>query len=318
MKGLSISTRSFIHEPDGAPENWQGAADNDYSTIVLMRGRTTPTRYLGSLAQWTTSQWHSWLLPASQTLIHLAGFRNHLVDKSLVAFYDVGVAAAIENILKRTRSEILSCLRSRGRLTVEELATALGVSKVCIRRHLGLLGRDQLIAYDVEKQDRGRPSHVYYLTEKSESLFPTGYAAFAQGMLKQIGRQFGESAIQAVIGGYAEEAITTIRYELEHRSGEARLHGFVALLNRSGYDAQVAVLEHGGYIVEQRNCPVRALAFAHRQICDEELRLYRDILDVEVRRECRIAGGSSSCIYKVFLPHEQTGIQLQGKASLEH
>jgi predicted ArsR family transcriptional regulator len=228
------------------------------------------------------------------------------------------VAAAIENILKRTRSEILSCLRSRGRLTVEELATALSVSKVCIRRHLGLLGRDQLIAYDVEKQDRGRPSHVYYLTEKSESLFPTGYVAFAQGMLKQIGRQFGESAIQAVIGGYAEEAITTIRYELEHRSGEARLHGFVALLNRSGYDAKVAALENGGYVVEQRNCPIRALALEHRQICDEELRLYRNILDVEVRRECRIAGGFSSCIYKVFLQPERTGVQLQGKASLEH
>jgi len=209
-------------------------------------------------------------------------------------------------------------LRSRGRLTVEELAVALGMSKVCIRRHLDILGRDQLIAYDVEKQDRGRPSHVYYLTAKSEGLFPTGYSAFAQGMLKQIGRQFGKPAIQAIIAGYAEEALTTIRGELEHRTGEERLHGFVALLNRSGYEANVVALENGGYVVEQRNCPIRALAFEHQQICDEELSLYRNILDVAVERECRIADGFSSCIYKVFLPPKRTGIQLQSKGSLEH
>jgi predicted ArsR family transcriptional regulator len=241
-----------------------------------------------------------------------------LVDKSKAAFYDVGVAATIENVLKRTRSEILSCLRIKGRLTVEDLAVAIGVSKVCIRRHLDLLGRDQLIAYDVERQDRGRPSHVYYLTAKSESLFPTEYAAFAQGMLKQIGRQFGEPAIQAIIAGYAEEAITTFRCELEHKSGEERIQSFVALLNRSGYEANVSALENGGYVVEQRNCPVLALALDHQQICDEELRVYRNILDVDVVRECRIAGGFSSCIYKVFLSQDRTGVHSQSEASLEH
>jgi predicted ArsR family transcriptional regulator len=241
-----------------------------------------------------------------------------LVDKSQAAFYDVGVAAAIENILKRTRSEILNCLRARGRLTVEELAVALGVSKVCIRRHLDLLGRDELIAYDVEKQDRGRPSHVYYLTVKSESLFPTGYMAFAQGMLRQVGRQFGEPAIQAIIAGCAQDAITTFRDKLEHQSGAERMHGFVTLLNRSGYEASVTSLKHGGYVVEQRNCPMLALALEHRQICDEELRVYRNIFDVEVMRECRIAGGFSSCIYKVFLLQDDTGQHSPREASLEH
>ena len=205
----------------------------------------------------------------------------------------------------------------KGRLTVEELAVAIGVSKVCIRRHLDLLGRDELIAFDVEKQERGRPSHIYYLTAKSESLFPTGYAAFAQGMLKQIGRQFGEQAIQATITGYAEEAVTTFRCELEHKSGEERIQGFVALLNRRGYEANVTALENGGYVLEQRNCPVLALALEHKQICDEELRAYRNILDVEVIRECRIAAGFSSCIYKVFLSQDRTGIHSQSVASLE-
>ena len=211
------------------------------------------------------------------------------------------MAATIENVLKRTRTAILNCLKDKGRLTAEGLASAIGVSKVCIRRHLDLLRRDELIAYDVEKQDRGRPQHVYYLTSKSESLFPTGYAAFAQGMLRQIGSRFGAPAVAAILADWAEESIASFRSELANQAGEQRIHSLISLLNRNGYEAQGRALENGDYLIEQRNCPVLALAREHRQICDEELRLYRDSLGLEVKRECRIVSGSQCCIYKVFL-----------------
>jgi predicted ArsR family transcriptional regulator len=224
-----------------------------------------------------------------------------LVDKSSEAFYDVVVAATIEHVLKRTRTAILNCLRSDRRLTVEDLAASVGVSKVCIRRHLSLLGRDQLIAYDVERRDRGRPLHVYYLTSKSESLFPTEYAAFAQGVLKQVGSRFGERAIDAIIAGWTEDAIDEFRSELGNRTGEQRIHGLVSLLNRRGYEAEGKALETGDFVIIQRNCPVLTLAREHQQICDQELRLYKSSLGFKVKRECRIANGSSCCTYKIFL-----------------
>jgi len=57
---------------------------------------------------------------------------------------------------------------------------------------------------------------------------------------------------------------------------------------------------------------------AFYDVGDEELRVYRNILDVEVIRECWIAGGFSSCIYKVFLSQDRTGVRSQSEASLEH
>src|SRR5689334_5905988 len=172
-------------------------------------------------------------------------FRNRLVDKRRTAFYDVVVAATIEHVLKRTRTAILNCLRSNRRLTVEDLAASVGVSKVCIRRHLSLLEQDQLIAYDVERRDRGRPLHVYYLTAKSESLFPTGYAAFALGMLKQVGCCFGEPAVATIIAGCTEEAIDRFQSELAGQTGEQRIQGLVSLLNRNGYEAESRALGGG-------------------------------------------------------------------------
>jgi predicted ArsR family transcriptional regulator len=136
-------------------------------------------------------------------------------------------------------------------------------------------------------------------------------------MLRQVDKQFGKSAVQAILAGFAEEAITGFRCELEHQSGAARIHGLVTLLNRSDYDAKVIAREDGCYVVEQRNCPMLALALEYPQICDEELRVYRNLLDVNVVRECRIAEGFSSCIYKVFLSSNETGIHSQHEVLLE-
>jgi predicted ArsR family transcriptional regulator len=173
------------------------------------------------------------------------------------------------------------------------------------------LERDQLIAYDVERRDRGRPLHVYYLTAKSESLFPTGYAAFALGMLKQVGSRFGEPAVTAIIAGWTEETLNEFQAEMADQTGGQRIQGLVALLNRNGYEAESRALENGDYVIKQRNCPVLALAREHQQICDEELRLYRSSLGFEVECECRIANGSSCCTYKVFLSQTVRPVPLQ-------
>jgi len=57
---------------------------------------------------------------------------------------------------------------------------------------------------------------------------------------------------------------------------------------------------------------------AFYDVGDEGLRGYRNILDVKVIPECQIAGGFSSCIYKVFLSQDRTGVGSQSETSLEH
>jgi predicted ArsR family transcriptional regulator len=227
------------------------------------------------------------------------------------------VAAAIENVLKKTRSEILSCLRAKGRLTADELATTIGLSRVCIRRHLELLSRDELIAFDIEKHDRGRPAHVYYLTPKSRSLFSPGYTSFARGLLKEAEKQFGEGAVSSLIAGCATEVAAVLRTEIDKGPAEETIHRFVALLNRNGYEATLTAVDGLSYVLEQQNCPMLALAVDYDQICEEELRAYREVLGGQVNRECRIAGGHSSCIYKVKLSPAGGGNGREPKASLE-
>ena len=212
------------------------------------------------------------------------------------------MAAAIANILKETRSGILNCLKTRGRMSVEEIASEIGMSKVSIRRHLELLRSDGLIEYKIERQDRGRPGHVYYLTNKAEMLFPTRYNTFALGLLKQVGAHFGERGVLKILCGQADEMIASLKREVDGLTFDAKVKRLSALINDRGYDVRIRRLKDGSYLLKQRNCPMIAVATEHNQICHEELRVYREVLGTEVFRECRIAAGAQSCDYRILPP----------------
>jgi len=212
------------------------------------------------------------------------------------------VVAAISNILKETRSEILLCLKKKGRMRVEELASILGVSKVSVRRHLDLLSRDMLVAFDTERQDRGRPGHIYFLTGKAEMLFPTGYSSFALKVLNQVKTNFGETGVSKVFCGQADDLIDSLKPELEGLDFGHRIEKLVSLINERGYDITTCRLDDGSYLIKQRNCPIVKVAAEYSQVCSEELRVYREVLGTEIHRECRIAAGAQSCDYIIFPP----------------
>lgn len=217
------------------------------------------------------------------------------------------VVAAISNILKETRSEILSRLKTKGRMKVEEIAATVGVSKVSVRRHLDLLQRDGLVEFEVERQDRGRPGYVYYLTEKAEMLFPTGYNTFALNVLNQVRVIFGEVAVSNVFCGLANDLVTSLKPKLEGLSFDKKVKKLCSLMNERGYDITLRKLQDGSYLLKQRNCPMVAVATSYDQICNEELRTYKELLEVNILRECRIAAGAVSCDYRIFPPAKTDG-----------
>lgn len=187
-------------------------------------------------------------------------------------------------------------------MTVEEIAAAIGVSKVSIRRHLDLLRKDGLVAFEIKRHDRGRPGHVYYLTSKAEMLFPTGYNTFALNLLKQVSVQFGLPAVTQVLGGQADDLIALLKPQLDGLAFDAKVKKFGHLINERGYDVVIRRLQDGSYLVRQQNCPMVAVATSYNQICHEELRAYQEILDAEVFRDCLISLGARSCDYRILPP----------------
>lgn len=207
--------------------------------------------------------------------------------------------AAVENLLKAPRSAIIEHLKQRGSMSVEEMAEALGVSRVCVRKHLVLLESDGLIRYQQERHERGRPRFIYRLTEKADCLFPRAYDDLAREILEQMQRCFGEGAMESVFAARADSLIGQLREECRGLTFEQSLRHLVKCINAKGYVADMRRQKDGSYRLTQRNCPTESIAITHPQLCEEELRIYREVLSCEVIRECRISSGAQTCGYRI-------------------
>ena len=187
-------------------------------------------------------------------------------------------------------------------MSVEAIAEALGVSRVCVRKHLGLLERDGLIRYEQERHERGRPKFIYRLTEKADCLFPRAYDDLAREILEQMQKRFGDGAVESVFAARADSLIEQLKTECRGLSFEQSLRHLVRSINEKGYVADMRRQKDGSYRLTQRNCPTEAIAVSHPQLCEEELRIYREVLGCEVMRECRISSGARTCGYRIAPP----------------
>ena len=212
------------------------------------------------------------------------------------------MVANLRHGLGASREEIVHQLRARGRVGADELAAALGVSKQCVRKHLDVLEREGYVEHAPERGDRGRPAHVFRLTDKAGELFPRRYDLFAKAVLRQVGEVWGERGLNAVFCGCASETVGKLRPQLEGLSFDARVRRLTELLGEMGYEAEAERLEDGSYLLTEWNCPQAEVAREYRQLCDQELIVYRELLGAEVFRESRIAGGATHCAYRVLRP----------------
>jgi predicted ArsR family transcriptional regulator len=217
------------------------------------------------------------------------------------------VSAGVKNVLGASRETIVQQLRARGRVGADDLAAALGVSKQCVRKHLEVLEREGYVEHAPERGERGRPAHVYRLTPKAEELFPRRYDLFARSVLRQIGEVWGERGLNTIFCGCANEAVGVLRPQLAGLKFDARVRRLTQLLGEMGYEAEAERLEDGSYLLTEWNCPQAELAREYRQLCDQELIVYRELLETEVFRESRIAGGAPRCSYRVMKPKKANG-----------
>jgi predicted ArsR family transcriptional regulator len=212
------------------------------------------------------------------------------------------ITAAVGNILKQSRSAIIDLLKVNGAMSVERLAEELEVSKVCVRRHLSLLESDGLVDFEEERHDRGRPRFIYRLTEKASRLFPQIYDEFAKEALTAIHRNFGDDGLRRVLRSRADELIAQYEEKLSGRNFDERVKSLASEINAKGYLAGARRLKDGSYRLRQRNCPIESVAGDYPQICEEELRVYREVLRGEVVCECRIIDGARKCDFRVASP----------------
>ena len=89
-------------------------------------------------------------------------------------------------ILPATRRALLKALKTHGESRADELAERLGVTVSAVRQHLTGLQADGLVEFREQRGGRGRPRHVYRLSDAGEALFPRSYGELTTELLAYV------------------------------------------------------------------------------------------------------------------------------------
>ena len=207
---------------------------------------------------------------------------------------------------RSTRMEVLELLRRKGHASAETIATDLGVTPNAVRQHLTNLERDGLVVSQPERRARGRPSLLFSLTERADSVFPKRYGQLATMVLQEVREMGGEDALDEIFARVAARHADAIEKDLESLDFDEKLKRVVAWIGRAGTLAEQAESEEG-VKVTIHNCPFRNTALKFPQVCTITPHLMSRLLGTAVSQSDSIHRRDPYCSFVVQRPTSAGG-----------
>ena len=207
---------------------------------------------------------------------------------------------------RSTRMEVLELIRRKGRASAEAIATDLGVTPNAIRQHLTNLERDGFVVNHPERRARGRPSLLFSLTERADSVFPKRYGQLASMVLQEVQELGGPEALDDIFARVAARHAKAIGRDIEGLAFDEKLRRVVAWIGRAGTLAEQTEVEEGVQITIH-NCPFRNTALKFPQVCTITPQLISRLLDTGVSQADSIHRRDPYCSFVVQRPAEIAG-----------
>jgi predicted ArsR family transcriptional regulator len=204
-----------------------------------------------------------------------------------------------KRFFETTRGKLLALLRRR-ELTVEEMATALGVTDNAVRAQLTTLERDQLVEQRGVRRGGGKPSHAYGPTAEFELTLSRAYAPVLRHLIGELGDRLTETELEHLFAAVGRRWGADVPHA---PSGpiRARVEYAVALLEQLG--AAVEVEEDGGALtIRGFGCPLGLAVHEQPRTCAALETLLSAVLGVKVRERCDRAGDAPSCRFALGRP----------------
>lgn len=201
-----------------------------------------------------------------------------------------------------TRQAIVSLLKTRGAQHTGDLAQALGITEMGVRRHLSSLEREGFIEQRAVRQPMGRPVHMFQLTPQAEQLFPSNYNRLALDLLDELARdEHTTGLINKLFEARRNKMLDSYQVRMEGKSLPERAAELAAIQDASGYMARLEAGAEDEMLLHEHHCPIAQVAGRYQHACRCELELFQSLLGAEAaveRTEC-LAKGGGKCTYRI-------------------
>jgi predicted ArsR family transcriptional regulator len=209
--------------------------------------------------------------------------------------------------VESTREQILRYVRGRRDTTVAQLADSLHLSQQAVRRHLDGLRADGLVDVKQERHGVGRPTLLFYTTERGEELAGRTYLQMLTRLFKhlekldgsQVSGADGHQVLELVFSGIATEMAADHIGEVHGSTLDQRVDEVSKALEREGIVDSWEKLDNGTYHIVNEECPYLRLAELSDAACKSDRKSIELLIGADVEQTLRIVDGASACEYIV-------------------
>lgn len=177
-------------------------------------------------------------------------------------------------------------------MTVDELASAIGVTDNAVRLHLTALERDGLVRAEGVRREGsvGKPATLYAITPDAQVAFSKAYEPVLSTLLVSLaGRLSGRELTELLrdVGRQLGSTATSNKDTLEQRVTAA-----AALLQSLGAETEVepAAGTAGGYVVRGFACPLSRSVAQCPPLCSAVEELVAGVTKAKVQERCDRSG----------------------------
>jgi DeoR family transcriptional regulator, suf operon transcriptional repressor len=206
-----------------------------------------------------------------------------------------------KQLLDTTRGRIVTLLQTKP-LTVEELATQLGLTANAVRSQLTAMERDGLVVRAGRRPGTTRPSHIFELTSEVEYLLSRAYVPLLNQLVQTFANSLPSEQVELLLrktGKALGEQLSAGR----RSSGTLRSRVMLAsqLLNEQ-LGALTHVEKNGTFVIRGVSCPLSALTGKHPGVCLAMEALVSEVVGARTH-ECCVRDGRPRCCFEIGTGH---------------
>lgn len=197
---------------------------------------------------------------------------------------------------------VIDLLRVDENLGIGELASSLGVTATAVRQRLDRLMRQGLVERSAQGGRRGRPSHVYRLSDAGRRVGGDNFHDLAIVLWREIRGIRDAEVRRGLLNRIGDSLAGMHRDEVRGTTPRDRLHDVAALMRRNNIACVVEDPVEDRFagksdvslpVLTSYACPYPDLAEQDRGICAAERVMIEQLVGRPVRLdECRLDGGS--------------------------
>lgn len=198
----------------------------------------------------------------------------------------------MSTVIESSDAGLIELLRTRGVLSVAELAAAMDVTPTAVRQRLARLMGQGLVDRQLERNGRGRPGHRYSLTDTARRHAGTNFADLAVVLWHEIRDVKDPEVRRGLLQRVAKAMALAYGDQVSGDTLAEKMKSVGALMAERR--VPFAVDESGGLpVLTALDCPYPELARADRGICAVEKMMFSELLEQDVRlSQCRLDGHS--------------------------